>query len=154
MPYQMFHELFPELAKQETRSASFLPGEGGDYGFVEMYCNEPGCDCRRVYFSVLSISRARVEAVISWGWESSSFYRNWPRSFTPTAAEVKDMKGPSLAVLSEQSEHAPALLEFVRNVLLKDPAYVERIKRHYQMFRDKIEKPAKTEKAPKAEKAS
>ena len=150
MPYQMFHELFPELAKRETRSVSFLPGEGGGlpaggYGFVEMYCNEPGCDCRRVYFSVLSISRARVEAVISWGWESKDFYRRWCKNFTPTAKEVADMKGPSLAALSEQSKHAPALLEFVRDVLLKDPAYVERIKRHYQMFRDKIEKPAKTE---------
>lgn len=29
----------------------------------------------------------------------------------------------------------------VRNVLLKDPEYVERIKRHYKMFRDKVDQP-------------
>jgi hypothetical protein len=28
-------------------------------------------------------------------------------------------------------------------VLLKDPEYVERIKRHYKMVREKIERPAK-----------
>ena len=50
----------------------------------------------------------------------------------------------SVVVLSRGSpatELAPALLELVRHVLLKDAQYIERIKRHYKMIRDKIDRP-------------
>ncbi|MGB5060998.1 MAG: hypothetical protein WBO48_20015 [Candidatus Promineifilaceae bacterium] len=30
----------------------FLPD--GEYGLLEAYCNEPGCDCRRVMFTLLT----------------------------------------------------------------------------------------------------
>src|SRR5712691_7758423 len=56
MPMIPFMEKFPELAASETRSAQ-VAGQGGlpdgDYGFFELYCNEPGCDCRRVIVTVL-----------------------------------------------------------------------------------------------------
>ncbi len=35
----------------------WLPDD--DYGFLEAYCNDENCDCRRVFFNV--ISRKRVE---------------------------------------------------------------------------------------------
>src|SRR5438128_8078528 len=67
MPYAPFHKLCPEIASRETRTVTVLPHaslglEPADYEFVEMYCDEPGCDCRRVMFSVLSSARQRVEA--------------------------------------------------------------------------------------------
>ena len=49
------------------------------------------------------------------------------------------MKGPALALLSKQSALAPALLELAKGMLLPSPEYVERIKRHYTLFRGKIE---------------
>ena len=77
-------------------------------------------------------------AVIAWGWEPLTFYRRWG-NFPKTAKEAKDMKGPALALMNEQSALAPALLELAKAVLLSSPEYVERVKRHYTLFREKIE---------------
>ena len=139
MPFTSFHDLFPEVAEKETRSIVVPPGAKGplpadSYGFIELYCDEVGCDCRRVYISVLSRARSRVEAFITWGWESPDFYRR-RSNFELTPEVLAELTGPALATGQPQTELAPALLDFVRDVLLKDPAYVERIKRHYKMFR-------------------
>ena len=88
MPFQPFHELFPERAAEETRSITLegversdSPLPEGQYGFLEMFCNERGCDCRRVMFYVVSDydERKHVKAVIAWGWESRHFYKKWFR---------------------------------------------------------------------------
>jgi hypothetical protein len=55
MYYGPFLERFPEVAAQETRvitaqGHALLPD--GEYGLVEFFCTEPGCDCRRVMFSI------------------------------------------------------------------------------------------------------
>ena len=42
-----------------------------------------------------------------------------------------------------QLRFAPALLDLFRNVLLQDTAYVERVKRHYAMFRQEVDNKAK-----------
>ncbi len=57
MPFAPFHSLFPDLAARETRSiVTFNDDElpEATYGLVELYCNERGCDCRRVIFQVIS----------------------------------------------------------------------------------------------------
>lgn len=142
MPFRMFHEICPEIAFRETRSIE-LPNSGGDlppdnYAFLEMYCNEAGCDCRRVYFQVVAMSKPSVVlAVISWGWETLAFYRKWGH-YPGAGKDAKMMKGPVLAPLNKQSALAPALLELAKSLLLSSPEYVERIKRHYALFRRKI----------------
>jgi uncharacterized protein YecA (UPF0149 family) len=56
------------------------------------------------------------------------------------AAEViNELKGPILNLLSPQSELAPALLKRVKEVVLRDRLYVERLKQHYQLFRKTVE---------------
>ena len=50
---------------------------------------------------------------------------------------VNEMIGVNLNSASLQSEIAPAVLELVRWVL-NDVSYVERIKRHYQLFKEAI----------------
>jgi len=144
MPYTLFRNYFPEVADRETRSIAVLPGSGGglpegEYGFVELYCDERGCDCRRVLFSVIRRSHPGIQAVIAWGWEDLDFYAKWFKS--DSAADIAELKGPVLNIGSPATELAPALLELVRDVLLKDPEYVERIKRHYKMFKDKVDQP-------------
>jgi preprotein translocase subunit SecA len=49
------------------------------------------------------------------------------------------MQGPILNDTSPQSKLAPVLLDRVKNVLLRDPLYVERLKRHYTMFRKAVD---------------
>ena len=151
MPYAPFHKLCPEIASRETRTVTVLPGanlglEPADYEFVEMYCDEPGCDCRRVMFSVLSSARQRVEAVVAWGWESSDFYRRWFGMDKPDT--IRQLKGPILNLASPQGPNASAILRLAQNLLLSDPAYTERLQRHYALFRSRVE--ATTRQRPPA----
>jgi hypothetical protein len=52
---------------------------------------------------------------------------------------ISEMMGLGLNSASPQSEIAPALLAPIRDVLLDDPAYIERLKRHYQIFKEKVD---------------
>src|SRR6266404_4782011 len=48
------------------------------YALLEYYCDEPGCDCRRVVLDAVSSDlHQRVFASIHFGWESLAFYRKW-----------------------------------------------------------------------------
>ena len=143
MPYAFFYEHFPYIAERETRSitipkqlSSGLPA--GEYGFLEMYCNERKCDCRRVFFYVVSPPGKEPLAVIAYGWENPEFYARWMRDDSPEI--IEELKGPSLNMASPQSNLAPAILELVKEALLQDKSYVERIKTHYRMFREKIDR--------------
>ncbi len=142
MPYQLFHDLFPEMAERETRMITVPEDAGlgvpsGNYSFLEMFCNDTGCDCRRVFFYVVSSLRKDVEAVIAWGWETRDYYENWLHD--PDPKLVDELKGPTLNIGSPQTALAGDLLDLSQQVLLSDQAYVERVKRHYRMFRDKID---------------
>jgi hypothetical protein len=143
MPYQLFHDLFREMAEAETRTITVF-GERSDtglppgqYAFCEMFCNERGCDCRRVFFYVVASFREGPEAVIGWGWDSPEFYANWLHDDDPMM--IAELIGPSLNLGSPQTELADGLLHLLRDVVLQDEAYVERIKRHYRHFRARID---------------
>jgi hypothetical protein len=140
MPMTPFIERFRELGARETRSVRVTQGQDlpiGEYGFMEMYCDEPGCDCRRVIIVVLrpETGWSRIWATIGYGWESLDFYRKWSRGIS----DPVEMKGPSLDPLNEQSKYSPALLNLFQLIVQSDD-YVERLIRHYRMFRDSIEK--------------
>lgn len=140
MPYEPFFEQFKELAFQETRSITIRNNLGlpdDEYGFLEAYCNDEDCDCRRVMFNVASRKTNKIVAVIAYGWESEEFYARWFRYNDPDI--VQQMQGPILNPGSEQAWFAPGLLEVVRDTLLTDPAYIERMKRHYRMFKEKVD---------------
>ena len=77
-------------------------------------------------------------AVIAYGWEKSKFYADWFGDNDPLI--IEELKGPVLNLASPQSELAPVLLDRVKKYVLKDRHYTERIKRHYRMFKDLIEK--------------
>ena len=141
MPYASFHYHFREIAEKETRTVTIMREDDiipkGDYGLIEMYCDDPDCDCRRVFLYVISSLRDDVEAVIAYGWESAAFYARWLGDDDPRALD--ELRGPVLNLGSPQSRLAPAILELVKNVVLQDHAYVERLKTHYRLFRDGID---------------
>lgn len=143
MSYVAFHERFREIAQREIRTVTLLREHdfglpAGDYAFLEMFCDEPGCDCRRVFFYVVSSRRRDVEAVIAYGWESREFYARWMRSNDPQ--DIAGLQGPVLNLFSPQSKHAPAVLDLFKKVLLRDRAYIDRVKEHYRMFRAEIDR--------------
>lgn len=129
MPLEPFFNHFPEIGKQETRSLNIVGGaqDGvpeGQYAFVEFYCTERGCDCRRVILQVAKLDEGVVASV------SFGFDRKAP------------MAGPYLDPLLKQAPYAAALLKLTEKLLLSDPAYVARLERHYQMLKAQTDPPA------------
>jgi hypothetical protein len=130
-----FFTKFPDLAAEETRGI-FVWGQkdlpDGQYGFVEFYCAEKGCDCRRVVLTVTEATKPeKILATINYGWGSVKDYEKWlgDKKF---AAEVQ---GAALEPWGQQTRYARALLKLFTEVVLKDPAYIARLKRHYKMFK-------------------
>ena len=146
-----FYSKFPDLAVQETRSVKVRGDDDlpdGEYGFIEFYCDESDCDCRRVVVSVVSPDPGWTPwATISFGWESLQFYRD-------RLGDLEDAsvtKGPSLDPLNPQTKFAPALLQLFR-FILTDDAYVERLKRHYHLFKDRLQWSQPSEGRPRKHK--
>jgi hypothetical protein len=140
MPMTPFMKRFPEVGARETRSVTVAQRKDlpdGEYGFLELYCDELGCDCRRVMIDVLrpETGWSKIWATIGYGWESLDFYRQWGGAHS----DPVEMKGPYVDVLNPQTEYSSALLNLFR-LLLQSPDYVEGLKRHYQMFRDSVDK--------------
>ncbi len=141
MPYASFYKRFPDIAENETRSLiikndSELPDD--QYIYTEAYCDEHGCDCRRVFFNVFSENTKEILAVITYGWENRQYYINWMGDDDP--AVIDSLVGIGLNLSSPQSNFAQALLEKIDFVLKNDIEYLNRIKKHYQLFRAEIDK--------------
>ncbi len=139
-----FHSVFPELARREVRCVHVRPAQGGapasalpadEYVYVEYYCEDLNCDCRRVFLQVISGREPdRVFASIGYGWEKESFYRRkmpWEPDFA--RGTIRGELDP----LNEQSEFAEDLLDLFQHVVLDEP-YRLRLKRHYRMFREEL----------------
>ena len=126
---QSFVNLFAEIAEKETRvihvfrRSKEIPLPPDDYVFAEYYCDEGGCDCRRVMIYVQAMKAGRVMATISMGFDSMD----------PDA-------GPFLDHLNSQSSHSNLFLDYFLNMINEDPAYLKRLQQHYVMFKEKIEK--------------
>ncbi|MEN0048210.1 MAG: hypothetical protein AAF806_14205 [Bacteroidota bacterium] len=135
MFYQPFHEIFPNIAEAKTRNITPLNNPilpKGQYFFSPAYCKDKKCDCRRTLINVIhmpSIESANIVATISYGWEPMSFYRNWGSYLSE--AMLREFKGPVLDKMQPQSAHAPYFLNFFKQELMKDAAYMERIQRFY-----------------------
>ena len=152
MSYEPFYERFPKVAEKETRTIvsmndSDLPDD--EYGLTEAYCNEPNCDCRRVFFNVYSWQKRKVVAVIAYGWESREYYARWFGDDDPQM--LRELQGPVLNTWSPQSKLAPVLLERVKWIL-QDRRYIARIKRHYKMFRSTVDNAVREPKSSSATK--
>lgn len=121
-----FAERFPEIARLETRTAIIgaeyaeLPAD--EYIFVENYCADPSCDCRRVVIAVLSGRRHAQVATIN-------------HAFEPPSASDLEEDQTFLDPLNPQSDISPGLLDLFERVVLKDEAYRRRLERHYQLMK-------------------
>lgn len=128
-----FANICPKLAKDECRSIYFSGTAKGspaeEFALFESYCEEEGCDCRRVLLTVAS--RNGIEATISFALDPDD-----------------DMPGPFLDPINKQGPRAKELLSFVREVVLTDPEYVARLERHYTITKDIIAGRLRPEDAP------
>jgi hypothetical protein len=89
-----------------------------------------------VFFKVVEAQTGEINAVIAYGRESKEFYNRWLGYDDP--AVIKELQGPTLNTQSYQSQSASALLKQVE-FILGDDQYVERLKRHYKMYKAAID---------------
>ena len=139
-----FHSLLPELAQRETRcvhlgatpdgaSEPALPAD--EYAYLEFYCEDLNCDCRRVFLQVVAKGQpGKVFASIGYGWEKESFYR---KRMPWDPDEARGTVRGELDPLNEQFEFAEDFLELFRRVVLDEP-YRLRLRRHYQLSREEL----------------
>ncbi len=123
MPATPFISKFPDLGRQ-TMLASFSRGRpgvpDGHYGFLEIYCDEKGCDCKRVLIAVITPKNpSEFLAMISYNWDDAD----------------PDAHVPVLEPYNRQGRYAKGLLNLFRDVL-ETPGYIEQFQRHYALFKD------------------
>ena len=132
MMMEPFYVRFPDIAEKETRCIIIPPGKklpAGEYFLTESYCNDNKCDCRRVFINI--VYKNRIVATIGYGWEATDFYEKW----LGEESLAEDMKGPILELGGQQTEHSAELLKLFKEVMLNDAVFIERLKRHYEMFK-------------------
>ena len=89
----------------------------GSYGFIECYCTDPQCDCRRVLLIVLD-DKMKQKATISFGFDQQG-----------------PMDGPYLETTGRGVAYAQDLLEFFVGALNSNSQWLERIYRQYREVR-------------------
>ena len=115
---------------------AWKPGLPADeYAYLEFYCDDLQCDCRRAFLQVISKGQpGKVFASINYGWEKESFYRK-RTPWDPDSARGT-VRG-ELDPINEQSEFAGDFLDLFRRVVLDEP-YRLRLRRHYRLFREEL----------------
>jgi len=132
---------FPDIAMNQIRVVTVFDHKNdlpvGEYGFINAYCTDETCDCRRVMINVVAHQQKPNDpplAVLSYGWEPESFYRKWS-PYMPDD-ELAWFKGPALDPFQPQSQYAEALLLNFK-MMLQDNDYRTRLIRHYALFKQK-----------------
>lgn len=133
---QSFYSLFPEIAEKETRCL-LVCGEqeglpNGEYFFIESFCNDKKCDCRRVFINVLY--KENIVATIGYGWENIEFYEKW----LGEKALAKDAKGPILELTGKHTNYSESLLRLFKKSLLMDRTFLRRLGNHYTLFKEEL----------------
>lgn len=149
MYFTPFAIAVPEIGTSETRVLHVFENAKvpiGTYAFIECYCTDPECDCQLVRFVVVG-EDGQEHACISYGWNDKAFY---DEAFS---ACDHNFPGPDFAILTPQGRYADYFLDFCKNVLIQDRAFVERLKRHNVLFKQAarnqdLSKNQTTEKRP------
>ena len=119
-----FHQIFPD-ATDPVMTLTLAKKTGaipkGSYGFIECYCTDPGCDCRRVLILVLDL-KMKQKAAISFGFDQRGV-----------------LDGPSLVPSPRKLACAPELLDFFVQALNSGAEWLERIYGQYRAVREKVD---------------
>lgn len=123
-----FFQMFPDIAERETRTATVTAGlPPGDYTFMDFYCTNPNCDCRRV---------------ILWAVDDTDDVLATINHAFDVANADPDLGQTFLDPLNRQSALAPPLRALFLKMLVEDPPYLATLKRHYRLVKDAVRDPA------------
>ena len=88
----------------------------GEYQFVDMYCTDSLCDCRKTMIQVLH--DGKPVSIINYGWESPSYYKQWMGSDSEDESS-EQMSGPSIDITSPDKLSPKGILRLF-NALMDD----------------------------------
>jgi len=118
-----YRQIFPKNQDPDmTLALSHKVGRipKGSYSFVECYCTDPACDCRRVTLLVIN-EKAKQKAVIGFGFDPD-----------------EPMAGPFLDDFHKQAPYADELLEAFVDAINDGPVWLERMYQRYREVRKKV----------------
>src|SRR5450759_4670754 len=132
MSMMSFHLLFPEEAKNETRTVTpmnhdHLPSRA--FAFLEFYCVDPSCDCRRVILNVIDPKNGKQVATIN-------------HAFEPPKPPFEDEGQTFLDLMNPQSSMSDALLDLFEDMVANDEVYRQRLERHYKRWKSVVDDPS------------
>ena len=148
MMMEMFVNKFPEIAEKETRCILMPKGKDlpeGHYYFPESFCNDKECDCRRAFINV--IFEEEPIATIGFGWEDLKFYEKWAND----KSMAKDLKGPILELTGIRTKYSENALNLFKEALMQDKLFLERLPKHYKMFKENLSNSKEVELADELE---
>ncbi len=135
MMMEMFANRFPDIAEKETRCVIMPSGHdlpAGSYYFSESFCNDKQCDCRRAFINI--IYENDLIATIGFGWEDTMFYEKWAHD----KSMAQDLKGPILEICGIKTRYSDNVLKLFKEVMMKDTIFLDRLKKHYNMFKEEL----------------
>lgn len=118
-----YSELFPDSSEPVmtmTLGQKFGKAAKGEYTFLELYCTDPGCDCRRV--TILVATKGTAKAFIDFGFDPDD-----------------ELAGPFLNDMEKQSAAAADLLELFVYQINNDPDWLKGMYQRYKMVRAKVD---------------
>ncbi len=128
-----FSQLFPDVAERETLRLRVAADEPdlpeGTYRFVELYCTDAGCDCRRVLLNVVSEHTRRQVATIN-------------HAFDIEGPMIGPEGQTALDLLNPQTDLSDACIDRFLTALSDNPAVAARFERHYAMFKAVVDDPS------------
>jgi hypothetical protein len=119
-----FQQIFPrnnDPYMELTLLSKYGKAAKGAYTFVETYCTDKGCDCRRVTLLVLS-PKGKLAAVIGFGFDPHG-----------------PLAGPFLDNFHTQSAAARDLLEIFTGHINEDAEWLGRMHDHYRQVRSHVD---------------
>ena len=108
----------PVMKLQIARKTNGIPK--GDYRFIECYCTDPDCDCRRTTLVVVD-AKEKTRAIICFGFDPD-----------------QELAGPFLDDLNKQAPYAPALLEVFVDAVNSSDEWLNGMYQRYRDVRKKI----------------
>lgn len=132
-------EIIGEAHQVRTVSIKHSPQlPDGEYSFIDAYCVDPGCDCRKTMIQVLH--NGKLVSILNYGWDSAAFYENWMGSSAKDNPMPK-MNGASIEITSPGLVSTDGILALF-NALLND-IWIARFKRHYDEVKAAMSKSTK-----------
>jgi len=103
----------------------------GEYKFVDFYCTDKGCDCRKTIIQVFH--EDRCVSTVNFGWEDPKYYFKWLHA-SEDDEMAQDMSGLSIDFMSPDLVSAEGILALLKHLM--DEKWLAMIKENYRLVRE------------------